>query len=353
MNREFNDELLSAYLDGQLAANEAAVVEAHLAADEQARQMLAELRSLSEQVRDLPRQSANPQFADRVMQAALAARPAAKPDPSDKVRRGSRLPVVLAGVAAIAAAVLLAIWMGGGSGAWSVPGSNTNITTVPVPETNPGSGDPAAPAAVSAAEAALAQLRQAIPQEGEVVVVRVRLAAGAPAAQAIDAALTAAGIAHRAASDLTTAAAPAGAAYRHQLADKFGGQEPGVPNTALHEGTIAAADAVFVESTWELLEKAVGALAAAPEQTVQLQPLTKVAAIATAVGNVVEGEGEVTPKGVAPPPLANFAQRLPASIFRMEKTAGEPVAVPPAAAPIDGQRKVRVLLLVETVKPAQ
>ena len=53
-----DDELLSAYLDGELAAEERAQVEARLAADPAARALLEELRSLSATVRSLPRTSA-------------------------------------------------------------------------------------------------------------------------------------------------------------------------------------------------------------------------------------------------------------------------------------------------------
>jgi negative regulator of sigma E activity len=345
MNREFNDELLSAYLDGQLAAGELAAAEAHLAANPDARALLSELRTLSDEVRTLPRQSAGPQFAERVVQAAVAqskttATVSPASTPTNKVRRGSRLPVVLAGVAAIAAAVALAVWINGGTGTTPVPGGN-NITSVP------DSGDPTVPtppAVPTAAEAALAQLRQASPQEGEVVVVRVRMAPGVPAAQAIDAALTAAGIASLA-SDQPTMGGTAGADYRKELAAQFSGSPQ-----EMMAGTNAAADAVFVESSWDSLQKAVGALAAAPEQTLELQPLAKVAAkLPVASPDEANGEGEVGPKAIKPP-QGDFAQRLPASIFRLPKAAGQPTTAPPAAGTIDGQRKVRVLLLVEQAK---
>jgi negative regulator of sigma E activity len=354
MNREFNDELLSAYLDGQLASAELAAVEAHLASNPDARQLLSELRMLSDEVRALPRQSAGPQFADRVLQAAVAAKagqamvsPAASNKVSgdqasgDKVRRGSRLPVVLAGVAAIAAAVALAVWINGGTGTTPVPGGNNNITKVS------GSGDPTIPtlpAVSTAAEAALAHLRQASPQEGEVVVVRVRMAPGMSAVQAIDKALTAAGIAS-VAGDQPTVGGNAGAAYRQQLATQFAGgpQE-------LQAATNAAADAVFVESSWGALERAVGALAADPKQALELQALAKVAAKLPVVNpGEANGEGETGPKAIKPP-QGDFAQRLPASIFRLPKAAAEPITAPPAVASIEGQRKVRVLLLVEQAK---
>ena len=53
---EFHDELLSAYLDGELTGEELARVEERLAVDPVARQTLAELRSVSQALRGLPSQ---------------------------------------------------------------------------------------------------------------------------------------------------------------------------------------------------------------------------------------------------------------------------------------------------------
>jgi hypothetical protein len=362
MNRQFNDELLSAYLDGQLSGNELKAVEAELVASVQARELLGELRAISQQVRDLPRHKARPDFADRVVQAAIAANAvelngsqqngqvqrAAAVSPnsagsSNKARRGPRLSVVLAGAAAVAAAVILMVWAGGGMFSAAGPGPGT-LAVEPGPGLGP---DPGTPTLQSAAEAALAQLRLAFPQEGEAVVVRLRLGPGETPAEALDRALTAAGIAYRSGADDSTAAMQIGQAYRQELAARFGGVQPGVPNTALVEGTIAAADAVFIEASWESLEKAVGALAASPEQAIELCPLSKIAASLPGIGDAAVGEGE-GPKGTANSAAANYAQRLPASVFRLDKAAAQLAeATLTGAAPIDGQRRVRVLLLVE------
>jgi hypothetical protein len=164
----------------------------------------------------------------------------------------------------------------------------------------------------------------------------------------IDSALASAGIEYRSAADDSTAAMPAAAAYQQQLLAKYGGQEPGVPNLALRDGTNPAIDAVFVEAAWETLEKAVGALAATPYQKLEISPLSKVAASASGTNQSPSVEGEGGKRGKdSPAPETNFAQRLPAAVFRLEKDASEPTVTTPAAAPIEGQRKVRVLLLVE------
>ena len=51
---ELDDELLSAYLDDELSADERALVEARLATDPAAQQSLEQLRSVSQSVRSLP-----------------------------------------------------------------------------------------------------------------------------------------------------------------------------------------------------------------------------------------------------------------------------------------------------------
>jgi hypothetical protein len=103
-----------------------------------------------------------------------------------------------------------------------------------------------------------------------------------------------------------------------------------------------------VESSWETLEKAVGALAT-PERSLELAPLATVAAKLPPPGDSEEANGEANAQSVKPPE-GNFAQRFPASIFRVAKSDPTlPSTVSPPAA-IDGKQKVRVLLLVEQAK---
>ncbi len=54
LQHDFDDEILSAYLDDELSADQRALVEARLAADAAARQTLDELRHVSQSVRNLP-----------------------------------------------------------------------------------------------------------------------------------------------------------------------------------------------------------------------------------------------------------------------------------------------------------
>src|SRR5437763_15714566 len=97
MTREFPDELLSAFLDDELSPAERAQVEKHLATSEADRQLLAELKSLRTDLTSLPKATVSPDFADRVVQAAVAeaeknhgASATISPQPPEERRRSRR-----------------------------------------------------------------------------------------------------------------------------------------------------------------------------------------------------------------------------------------------------------------------
>ncbi|MBX3431942.1 MAG: hypothetical protein KF847_01215 [Pirellulales bacterium] len=73
----FDDEVLSAYLDGEATEAERAFVEERLAADPAARQLLDELRSAADAVRNLPQPALDEQFQRDVLAAIDADRPTA------------------------------------------------------------------------------------------------------------------------------------------------------------------------------------------------------------------------------------------------------------------------------------
>jgi anti-sigma factor RsiW len=83
---EFDDELLSAYLDDELSADERARVEERLAADPAARQTLEQLRAVSRAVQGLPQESLGEDLRGAVLQRAeramLAPSPARLHEPS-------------------------------------------------------------------------------------------------------------------------------------------------------------------------------------------------------------------------------------------------------------------------------
>ena len=62
---ELSDELISAYFDGELSPDERAHVERLVAGSEDHRQTLAEIRSLANDMRQMPRFRLDEAFADR------------------------------------------------------------------------------------------------------------------------------------------------------------------------------------------------------------------------------------------------------------------------------------------------
>lgn len=66
----FDDELLSAYVDGELTGAQLAQVEQRLADDSQARQLVEELRALSQEVQALPRETLGEDLRTTIMQRA-------------------------------------------------------------------------------------------------------------------------------------------------------------------------------------------------------------------------------------------------------------------------------------------
>jgi hypothetical protein len=66
-NTNFDDELLSAYVDGELTADERAIVEARLESDPAARELVVELRGLSSTLRSLPRERSDEDMRSLVM----------------------------------------------------------------------------------------------------------------------------------------------------------------------------------------------------------------------------------------------------------------------------------------------
>src|SRR5688572_18300507 len=69
----FNDELLSAYLDGELTADEQALVERALADDAQLRQLHDDLRALRQSLQSMPRLKLGDDFTARVVRQAQKA----------------------------------------------------------------------------------------------------------------------------------------------------------------------------------------------------------------------------------------------------------------------------------------
>src|SRR4051794_28108632 len=178
MTREFPDELLSAFLDGELSPSEHEQIERHLAASPADRQLLAELKSLRSEVQALPPVMVSPEFADRVVRAAVAEaekhNPAAAatslpPAPPTPARRRVWIGAAVASAAALAASFLLVIQLGRKGGSSVSPG----IVADP---SNAGAQ------ILAASDGLLKSLYAAAPAEGEAVVLRLRVSKDVPLA---------------------------------------------------------------------------------------------------------------------------------------------------------------------------
>ena len=338
MPLEYTDELLSAYLDGELSPAERAAVESHLAGDPEARQLLDELRVLASDVRSLPRHKAGEGFSERVVRAALAAQPVADGNlvmPASADRTGvaanrRRVPAMIAGALAVAAAVAVAVFVANRPGPG--PGGGT-LVQIPV------TGDPPITGAIDPAilEKALASLRQAIPQEGEGLVLRLKIGGGPLSREALDAAFAAAGLGTRKADDDTTGAHRFASDYQQKLAEKIAGQPA--------EATLAATDALFVTAPLDALEKALAALATQPQSAIEISPLLS--------GKVVLEEGaQGEDAGTGSQKPKHFTQRLAVDQLRLAQNAAPLAEIATAASgSLDPTKPIRVLILVEQVGP--
>jgi len=75
---DLNDELLSAYLDDELSAEERALVESRLTADPTARQMLEQLRHISQTVRGLPQEKVGRDLRETILRRVEATKAGAQ-----------------------------------------------------------------------------------------------------------------------------------------------------------------------------------------------------------------------------------------------------------------------------------
>lgn len=173
-SRDFtNDELLSAYLDGEVTVEDRDWVERLLSADRnsdrlhesfEARDLLTEFRSLGDDLRKLPRHRLDESFADRVLAIARqrAGQDAVSPAAAATRRSASRQMVgrslswwlttaISASVAAAVAVMLVLVWGPGRHESVAVnPGTGTSVTSPETPGTPlPGTAVPIAPVASS------------------------------------------------------------------------------------------------------------------------------------------------------------------------------------------------------------
>ena len=322
MTREFPDELLSAFLDDELSPAERDQVEKHLAASPADRQLLQELKSLKCDMANLPAAAVQPDFAERVLRAAVAeaekhnsAQGVVSQAPPAQVRHFQRSWQLTALAAALAACLLLFVQP------WR-PRDTQPPAGPPIVHTAPPVAPPAA-----LPEQFLGALTAAYPGEREAVVLRLRINKHVPIAAAFDAALAKANIATLV-SDRFGAAALLQDAYQRSLPGKRG------------NASGVAAEAVFIEAPLERLQGALAELATTINDPLTLEADGKLALSPAWDDNRAEGESAQ---------LA-FVQHLNASGFRLIRgpTAAQAGISQPLPTPIKPQQRVRVLILVET-----
>jgi len=155
------DELISAYLDGELAESDRQRVEQQLGTNAEHRQMLGDLRDLQDSLQSLPTYHLDDGFADRVVRRAerqmllgsktdddqTVAQVATAPEPASTGRR-VRWRVYVWAAVAVATAVVLALTLpkGGGGGHTDLVGPGTGTDTPGVvrdPSVAPGEDSPA------------------------------------------------------------------------------------------------------------------------------------------------------------------------------------------------------------------
>src|SRR5262245_52898378 len=192
MTREFPDELLSAFLDDELTPAERAQVEERLAVSEDDRRLLAELKKLRADLSRLPKATVSTDFADRVVQAAVAEAQnhsgkstsvSLPPAATGHAPRRWKIQAAALSIAAVAAASLLIVQ------AWrSRPSGDPMIAVV-------AGGTLQQSLVVATTPEEFAKLLSlAAPGAQEALVLRLRVSKDAPLSEAIDAALAKAGI---------------------------------------------------------------------------------------------------------------------------------------------------------------
>lgn len=350
MNSDFSDELLSGLLDGELSPSERQRVEQHLARHPADRQLLDELRALRADLQRLPPVTVPPDFAERVVQAALAAQ-APMPVPRQAMAGASRLARWAMLAAGVAAALLVGLWL---KGRFGLPPRGRDVAGQPLAGTSgrnpaktpvvPGSSRPPSSPAPDMADA----LRQALAatRSDEALVVRLRVGSDFPSGAQLDAALSQSGLALRPPSDVSTGASALAPVWRQRVQQRL--KNAGSPQADAASALAIPSDALWIEGSAEEVETLLYQLQqqsatvfVAPETRLVVRPRP------TEVGEAEGEPGQV--RGKTPPELpaaGPLAQHLPPTLFPLPREP-LPAELGPSSSQVGGRR--RVLLLIERV----
>lgn len=299
-------ELLSAYLDGELAPGEREAVERLLRQQPELAEALEQCRQLGDEIRQLPIHTLGSQFPEQVL---AAARQQAWTTLSARNPWRAWLGAAACAVTAVAALALAMVFVA----------PDVDDVPAPVPQ-------------LSAAERTVADLL-AQAGEDEAVIVRLQLTKAEIRGKVLDQALAAHGISAAPATAANPAAAETAQAYK-VLAQQ-------VPAAG------AAADVVFIEADAARLRKALAAVAETRQGALAMSGVGAVASTREGLGQETKAEGEGGSQ-VQPPKVDrdNYAQHLPPRGFPLVKPRPRINAVQP---PNDRKKTARVLVVVEVI----
>jgi hypothetical protein len=334
---DISDDRISAYLDDELPADERAAVEAWLAERPEQRQLLAELASLRSDLQSLPQRSLGDDFSQRVVATAVARQAGAHQAvaPASQARTRRRMNSALVAIPALAGAAIVAALLI--NRPWQKNDVERPIAVAPVEGSSHELLNPA-----------IAELRQAIPQPGEALVVRVRVSQATLMSHGLDAALAKSGI-KLGPADRAALANGVGNAYRQKL------RETHLPDQL----AATASDAIFINAPLAQIETLLIELGKEPAANLAIRPEMLVRALPLAPHDVAEAEadaeGESGSAGMGTKVQGPTAQRLNAGMFRLpaeaaasqriESPARESTGVSP-----DVQRSIQVLLILEAAE---
>lgn len=345
MSQEFSDEMLSAYLDGELSPTDVGLVESRLKADAGARALLVELKSIRTAFADLPsytleQESSSNNFSQRVM-ARIRQEEAASTSPA-KVPTTAGWSVSLKAVLALAACTALVGVLGVSSGWFNRTGTSSQpIANSGQPSTKIDSGNSVA--VVTPAEESIVTPLNAASQT---LIVRISLTKEELIGQALDKALAEQGIAPRSSDGSNPLANELMArARKHELG---GSADPAATPANL-------GDVVLVEATHEQVGNLLKQLATKAPLHQDKMALHRVQVSETGFdkATVAESEsgGKVEGKVIAG---AAYAQHLNPRLFSASGATSAPSELTGAdkiekafASSESAQKPCRVLVVVE------
>lgn len=345
MNPEFPDELLSGFLDDELSPSERAQVERHLASHPADRQWIEELRTLRAELQRLPPVTVSPEFTQRVVQAALTAerRRRTATEPAAPAPGKRRWVAIAIGMLGVAATFVLGVWLGSRFAERPQP---PRAATAPLADALRSGGLRSAerPPQSPLPEDPIRRVLAAAGGE-QVLVLRLRVGPRPLPPAEVDAALSAAGLPLRSASDLASGASRLVPAWRRLVQERLAASS--APSADSAEQLATPGDALWIEAPPGTVESFLRRLGGTASDTLVLEARLAVSSSST-VGDA-EAEGEPgQPRGKAAGnalPEGPWVQRLPPSLFPLPREAGRLSQVLPAAR--EAGTVCRVLLLIE------